>query len=216
MIKLVVCDFDGTLADTRTYWLDSVQAILKEFNYNFDYEHLYTHLGDFTLADTLSLMGVTKKDSTIMIKKVLFRVEKKLEKVKPCPGLKELGKIKQKKIILSNNFESYIDSFLKKQDADFFSEYSIVDNLQSKLPRLQQIIKKEKLSPKEIVYIGDKVADIKLAKKIGCHSVVIAHKSSWSSLSEIKKSRPEFIITKLPEVLQILSDLNLPISKAKK
>lgn len=215
MIKLIVFDFDGTLADTRTYLLDAIQAILKEFNYDFDYELLYTHLGDYTLAGTMSYLGASKKDLDIMIEKVLFRIEKKLEKVKPCPGVKDLAKIKQKKIILSNNFDVYIRDFFKKNSISFFDEIHAEEKLQPKFPRFRKIIQKENLRPKEILYIGDKVADAKLAKKIGCHHAIISHRASWSSLAEIKKAKPEFIITKLSDIQQVVNELNISLPKKK-
>jgi len=56
------------------------------------------------------------------------------------------------------------------------------------------LFRKFGVKPSEAVYVGDRFSDVEFARKAGCVAVAIHNKCSWSSLSVIKKEKPDFIV----------------------
>jgi len=85
-----------------------------------------------------------------------------------------------------------------------FDEIYCADNFDNKTKFITEYLKKRKINPKECFYVGDRVADIILAKKTKCRSIVVYGRSSWSSRKELINAKPEFIIPDLALVKKIV------------
>ena len=59
----------------------------------------------------------------------------------------------------------------------------------------------------EVIYVGDRPVDIKLARKVGCKVVVVSNKSSWSTKEDLLENDPNFIIGDLKELKKLIRKL---------
>ncbi len=205
-IKLVVFDFDGTLADTRALVLGAVKKHLLRLNYDLS-KGLVKKFGDKPLYGFLELAGVKKymvKDLTELIHQ---DYQKNHKKVKPCKNLYKLKEIDKRKVILSNNNSKFITASLKSLKANFFIEVYGCDNCKNKIDGMRIIMKKYNVSPEQIVYVGDRAMDILVSKKIGCYHIAVSNKASWSKRKDIMKQHPDFIISHLGQIKEIIENL---------
>ena len=60
MIKLIVFDFDGTLADTKGLASKIIKDSLHEMNHEVNQEHLERNLGLAPISGTLAILGVNQ------------------------------------------------------------------------------------------------------------------------------------------------------------
>jgi len=90
----------------------------------------------------------------------------------------------------------------------YFDEIYCADDFDNKENFIRKYLKVENISPNKSIYVGDRVADIRLAKKVGCYSVIVFGKCAWDSLNEIKRNKPDFIIHDLLELKKILRIFN--------
>ena len=73
---------------------------------------------------------------------------------------------------------------------------------------INSLRKKYRLSPSEIIYVGDKDKDVDVARDVGCHSVIISNKSSWSLREDIIKKKPDYLLTDLGKLPLVIAQLN--------
>ena len=62
----------------------------------------------------------------------------------------------------------------------------------------------KKINKKNCYYIGDRVADVKVARKSKVISVIIAGKCAWDSRKELVQAKPDFIVNEIDEVEEII------------
>ncbi len=207
MIKLVVFDFDGTLVDTKKFLLEVIEKRLCKIGIGLT-KAFIEHFGDNPLKKSLSTIIVDKELVSRLADELHSEFIKHSDEIKANKNLKKLKDIEKKKIILSNSVEGVIRPVLKNLNANFFEEIHGADSIIDKLSELKLIMRKELLKPEEIVYIGDRPVDVRLAKAAGCISVAISNKVSWSSKKEIIMTEPDFLIADLSELKRVIKQMD--------
>ena len=202
MIKLVVFDFDGTLVDTKRVILDLIENNLEKFNYDMD-KKLVTSLGE-PIEKVLEAIGVREKVIPALAEKINFSFIKHSRKVEVARNIRNLEKIKIRKIILSNNIHFFIKLVLRNHKIGFFDEIYGADDFDNKFHEFKKLMRKNRLKPHEVIYVGDRASDTELARGIGCYSIIIHHKASWASKKDIIASKPDFIIGDLSKIEKII------------
>lgn len=198
-IKLLIFDFDGTLVDTRNLILKIVRTHLGKFNYALTKEALQK-FGDTPLEKFIETIGVEKKIIKIVSKLIKRDFFKEYNKVKACKNLDKIKKIKKRKIILSDNTKKFITESLEHLKLNFFDDIYGADDFKNKTVGMKKIIRKYKLNPKEVVYIGDRVVGVRVSKDVGCFSVVVYNKCSWGNKKDLLEANPDFIINDLKKL----------------
>ena len=94
-----------------------------------------------------------------------------------------------------------IKVFLKNNGLNFFGFIYTESNLFGKGRALNNLLIKHRLDPEETIYIGDEVRDIEAAKKAGIKIISV----SWgfNSAKLLQKAKPDFLINKPKELLQL-------------
>ncbi|MEI6731352.1 MAG: HAD-IA family hydrolase [archaeon] len=206
MIKLIIFDFDGTLADTKNVILGAMERSFSEFNYHMDLEHVRT--GAEPLDALLRKFGVEEKVLPTISKWLSTSFLEKVEDLEPVDGLKALKKLKVEKIVVSNSIHAFIADGLKKFDALFFDGVYGAEDFKNKDEMFARLMKERKITPSELVYVGDRPVDTQLAKRVGCVSIILANQHSWASKEEILSSSPDFIVESLSDIPGLIDKLN--------
>ncbi|MGC9309626.1 MAG: HAD family hydrolase, partial [Candidatus Nanoarchaeia archaeon] len=116
-----------------------------------------------------------------------------------------ISQLDEKKILVSNSLKEFILPVLKHLNLrKMFKEIYSADDFDDKTDFIKQYLKERNLDARKVVYIGDRVADVKVAKVVGCISIIIAGKCAWDSLGDILKEKPDFLIDDLSSLKQIL------------
>ena len=206
MIKLLVFDFDGTLADTKQLAFNIIKQEVEKKGFSLP-RNFKKFMGNNQLKKDLISLGLELKTHIVgrRINKIFI---KNVNKIKLAKNIRSLAKIKKPKIILTNNTAEFVKACLKKFKISFFSEIYGSEKVKDKVEGLRKIMRKRKLRGNEIVYIGDIRNGAKICKKSGCTSILISTKISWDSRKEILKAKPDFIINDLKEVKKIVDKLD--------
>lgn len=198
-IKLIIFDFDGTLADTKNLWKNTNLSVFKQEKIK-NYKKLVKqiiHEGR-KIKPFLIEIGIDKKKAEKIAKRIHKIVFKK--KIKFVPEIKEIEKIKIKKVVVSNSFTKILKSSLKgiRFDGIYGGEL-----FNKKEEFFKKLFKKYRIKNYECAYIGDRYGDVLTARKAKCVSVIISNKYSWNSRKEILKAKPDFVIKNLREVRKL-------------
>jgi phosphoglycolate phosphatase len=203
-MKVLIFDFDGTIAD-------SFETLLGIF------EEVHARPQKLTPAEVQRLRGESIKQiikylhiNRLMVPRLIIKAKRLLaNQMKDIPAFQYLPQIIRQlhqdghpMFILSTNSEKNISIFLKnnKIDGAFTKIYGDI-GLRSKSSALKKIIRKEKLSRADCVYIGDEVRDIEAARKAKVTSVGVTW--GFNNAQAIKAAAPDILAQKPKDLLKI-------------
>lgn len=207
MIRSVIFDFDGTIADT----FNVVFKLLKKYHKNLDLPAITDDLiSDFREKGYRALLFKYKFE-LIKLPFIIGKIRKLLyshmDEVKLFKGMKEaiiLLKEKGYKLgILTTNSEENVKKFLKKNNIDFFQFINTEKHLLGKSKALKNLLQKYRLDSSEIFYIGDEVRDIDACKENRVK--IIAVTWGFNKKEILKVNRPDYLIDYPKEILKIIN-----------
>ena len=212
MIKAIFFDFDGTISDAKKIAEDSLILTLDKFGYEYDKKKAFKLLG-IKMRLMLKELGIDIRDVE-KIREIFYGYFIKMAKegkIRQCVSLKPLWKIKRDipLIVVSNSDIDFLMISIKtlKIEGLFDRIYGAEKKIQ-KDEILRRLFEEMRISPREAIYVGDRFSDIKFARKIGCIAIAIHNKCSFSTLEEIKREKPNFIVKNFYELKKILEKLN--------
>ncbi len=206
MIKTVIFDFDGTIADT---W-EVIIKLLKKHRENLGLPEITAEIvSDFRSKGFRELI---LKYNFILLKlpfiipKVQRMLNDHIKEVKLFPEMKNLLnslKSRGNKIgILTTNTKENVETFLRFHEINFFDFIHSGINLLGKDKALQKLLVEQKLNPEETIYVGDEVRDIDACKENGIK--IIAVTWGFNTKEILKKNKPDYLIDKPSQVLEIV------------
>lgn len=200
-IKLIIFDFDGTLADTRKMWESANSVVFKNEGIK-NYKKLIRKIihNGRKIKDVLVGIGINEKRAEEITEKIHKIVLKK--KIKLVFDIKSIEKIQIRKVVVSNSITKVLKKALQK--IRFDGIYG-GDLFKTKEQFFKKLFKKWGIKSKEAVYVGDRQGDVAVARKAGCLSVIISGKYAWNTHKEIMKAKPDFILGSLGEIGEVIS-----------
>jgi phosphoglycolate phosphatase len=200
--KLLIFDFDGTLADTKIAWLNALSKVLRKTKiYCPKCEaRIIVHFA-LKIRDFLSFLGIPKKKSEKIAKNIYYEFFN--QKSRLVNNIEHIQKISGKKIILSNTRSFAIEKILGKHKKIFDGIYG-GDKFEEKSEFIKKMMKKMKLKKNQTIYVADRAGDVNTAREAGCTSIIISSKHAWSSFDEIMREKPDYIVKNIKELEKII------------
>ncbi|MFH1972673.1 MAG: HAD-IA family hydrolase [archaeon] len=202
MKKIIIFDFDGTIANTFLV----VEEYGIELSKKYSIEINPKEARNIGLKKLLFKTKISKFKIPKHIKEVKKRIKSRIKKdIKIYRGMKGVLTKLSKKYhlgIISSNSESNIRKFLMKYNMLNLFDFIYSDtSLFGKHNILKRLCKKQKFALNEVVYIGDEDRDIRAAKKLGIE--IIAVSWGFNSKNLLKKEKPSFLVNSPHEILKI-------------
>lgn len=209
MLKAIIFDFDGTIADTKDISYYVYCELAKKYNIEIIDKKAYDALSELPLRKRLSQFGVPfyKLPKLVKIAIPLFRQYLQEAPIFPelqavLDYLKEQGYLL---IILSSNHQKNINHFLELHNLNHFTDVYAKASLFGKDKKIQQLLKKHKLTKDEVVYIGDEERDILSCKKAGVK--IISVPWGYDDIKLLESANPDFLIRDPEEIIAIVETL---------
>jgi phosphoglycolate phosphatase len=225
MIKALFFDFDGTISNSKKLSINTLKQVLKNHNpRNNPTDQQIKSLIGLKLNQILEKLKIKKLDQGKLKKEFYNQITKHATKLKPCTSLQPLkqlknlkqqlkqeNKTKLKLIVISNANKKFLKASIKQlKIKNLFDKTYALDSQKNKNITkdkiIKQLLKKHKLKPKQTAYIGDRTTDILYAKRANITSIAINNKCAYSTLKEIKKQKPDYIIKNFQELKKILEN----------
>lgn len=206
--KLLIFDFDGTIADTYRLMIEVNNELAGPFGFR-----------KISPKDIAAIQGKSAKDVVRYLKMPLWkvpqiaaqarrRVSEKIHTLKAVSGLKEaLMKLKDAGIrlsIVSSNSKSNILTFLNHNNLEMFDAVETTSRIWGKNVTIGQLMKRNGFQREEVLYVGDEVRDIIAAQKLGL--AVAAVTWGYNSKDILLRHKPDFIVDKPEELVGLLGN----------
>lgn len=205
-MKTIIFDFDGTLADSL-HLTTSIYRDLTGDRREMTEDEI-EHLRKLPLHKVASEIGVPFWKIPFLLRKGRKVMKSRMSEIKPFDDLPEvcerLHKEGYKLKVLTSNSKENVESFLKRYEMEtYFTEIHGSIGLFSKARKLKKVMKKDKLHPYCVWYVGDEARDVVASKKAGVQIVSVAWGYNHESL--LRDLQPYAIVRTPHELYDVLS-----------
>ena len=208
MIKTIIFDFDGTIADTFSITLKCGNKLCEEFNTK--------KVKDSKSLRDKSMRRIVTEDMKLpfyklpsYVKKIKLLLNREIDNIPLFEGILktiEALKKKYKIMILTSNSKENIKHILNKENLkvdSIFSDSSIF----GKHKVIKKLLKEYNLEKEEIIYVGDEIRDIEACKKIGVKIISVTW--GYNSKESLEKENPDYLVDKPKELLDLMAKIKV-------
>ena len=206
--KLIIFDFDGTLADSFPWFI----SIYDELAQRFKLPRLdKAQLEQFRQVDMRRIF----KDKKIPLWKVVQignylkkMMTSQIEHIKLAEGIQTvidtLAPLEVKLAIVSSNKEENVRKVLGEKNAALFKQYECGVSIYGKASKFKKILKASGVPFDQVLSIGDEVRDLKSSHKVG----IAFGAATWgyTDLETLRAFNPDELFI---EPLQILDAIDV-------
>ena len=207
--KVILFDFDGTVADTYQV----VANITNKLSTEFGYKALNTE--EQSLLKNLSSREIVKRSEIsifklpFLVRRVRSELSKEIGELLPIKDMARiLFELKNQGYVLgivTSNVKENVDIFFKKNNLSSLFKYIYCStSIFGKHRIINQVIREHQLYRSDVIYVGDETRDIRSARKSNVG--IIAVSWGFNSASVLEKHEPDYLV-QTPQ--QLLDAVNL-------
>jgi len=210
-IKIILFDFDGTIADTHQMSLKIANQMAEEFHYRSITPDDLEELKNLSSRDVVLRSGVSPLKIPFLLRRFMQELGKHVQSLKPIQGipdcLKELKESGYSLGIISSNLKDNVVAFLANNDlSEYFDFIYSGSTLFGKYRIINKVVQAENVKPSEVVYIGDETRDINSAKKSKIKVVAVGW--GFNSPKILQQYQPDFLILNPEELPATIKNIN--------
>lgn len=206
--RVVIFDFDGTLADTGPIIRKLYADIAKKNGLRPMSAQDYAELRKGTLKDARKWTGIKIWQFPLVVHSIKRLMYVQSEEVRLFPQMitivKQLHEQNIKMYILSSNTSDTIQKVLTRHDLEGYFEILPLRRrlLGGKAGAIKKLLKRNQFSRRSVWMVGDEVRDIRAAKLAKVKSVAV----TWGLQDKVilKRNRPTHLATSFAELKTIL------------
>lgn len=204
--KMLLFDFDGTVADTMSVAHDILNDMSREFGFRELPRERLEDARKMKTREFIRHLGIRSWRVPIIARRGLQLLHERIDLVQPIPGMPEvLSSLHSrgfKLAILTSNSEVNVNAFLQKHDLAYFDFVHSSSKIFGKGREIRSILKREKLRPQEILYIGDETRDIEAARETGLRVAAVSW--GYNSGEALLSLDPDHMIDSPHDLLELL------------
>jgi len=212
--KVVIFDFDGTIAETLDSIVNVMNGLSDELGYRKVTGEDIDELRNKNPKEILKDLGISILKLSFVGKRIKSELNKKIEYVPPVSGIEEalleLKKTGYKLGILTSNSKDNVSKFLKKNNLDLFDFIHSESSIFGKSRVINDFLKNQCIKLGEVIYVGDETRDIAAAKKTNIP--IIAVSWGFNSKQILENQNPDFLIDEPRQLIEIMGSLQKPIA----
>ena len=204
--KLIIFDFDGTIADTVEVFVQVNNDNYKDYGTKFVSQEDVEALKKMGDRQALKFLGINVLEFVLITRKFFKQIHNFMHTAPIYPHIKEIlaALHKQGKMIaiVSRNSAPNIKSFLKSNNIDHISQIFSENIVIRKHKIINMLVKKHKLSKSQVVFIGDRISDFVAAKKAGIDFIFVTW--GYGDATKVPQNELKYIAHTPQELKELL------------
>ncbi|QGQ98536.1 HAD family hydrolase [Paenibacillus psychroresistens] len=210
LIKYVIFDFDGTVADSKELAFDLLNELSDKYGFRKITRTEANALMLLSMKERLKSLHVPLVQLPFMVMELKKNYAKILPFIKPFKGIKEvllsLKRQNIKTVVISSNSVENIKKFLVKHEMNSFETIHSQSNIFGKHRSIKALLSQQKIGLQEVIYIGDEHRDIEACKKAKIK--IISVKWGLDPVALLRKANPDYMIDAPADILKVIASLN--------
>jgi phosphoglycolate phosphatase len=210
MIKNVIFDFNGTIADTKSFVIDIFNTLADKYHFK------QMKPEDIEYLSTLSIMERIRLLRVPIYRIPKFRKEYKeiyrsnMGQLKTIIGIPELlEQLKHegyKLAILSSHSAVNIKRFLANNNLDLFDCIYSSKDWFGKHRTFRKFLREQGLDSSDVIYLGDEYRDMLACRKADVPGCAVAW--GYDSIDLMLKADPVYVANSPQDVVEIIRSMN--------
>ena len=210
-IKLILFDFDGTIADSLATFVKIANRLAPQFGYQTITESELKKLTNLSSQEIIQQANISRLQLFCILRKIRQEFSQEIKNLQPIsqisPSLIALKEAGYKLSILTSNAKENVEFFLINNELDnLFTTIHSERTLFGKDKVIKRILKSNKLDHHEVIYVGDETRDIVAAKR--SKIAVIAVSWGFNSSAVLSQYQPDFLIQTPVELIEVVQSFN--------
>jgi phosphoglycolate phosphatase len=209
MKKLLIFDFDGTIANTLNGMYEIYLIMAKKYKIDVLSKEAFIAYKKLPILERLQKQNIP----LYVIPKIVSDSQKLqmsfLSEAKPFEGIYTLLhelKTMYTLIIVSSNKKDFIKAFLKNHDLMVFDKIYGKAQLFGKAETIKKAIKKMKSTIDDSLYIGDETRDIKACQELNLDIISVTY--GYDDISLLKLSGATHIVSTPDDLLKTITSFH--------
>ena len=207
MTKVIIFDFDGTLADTIDILLSITNRLSAEYGFKSATKEELAQLRNLNSWQILQYSGISLFKFPLLIRRLKADLHSEIPHIQFFPGIKEvLLELKRRGFqlgIITSNSRENVGTSLEKNGLQGIFTFIYSGSTFGKHKVINKWLRTENINPEQVVYVGDEIRDIDAAKKTGIK--VIAVGWGFNSQEALAAHNPDFLIERPQELIEIMN-----------
>ncbi|MGG0717020.1 HAD-IA family hydrolase [Robertmurraya massiliosenegalensis] len=210
MIKYVIFDFDGTLADSQEVFIKSWNQLAKKNNFKEVKMDELDTLKKISIKERCNLLNFPMYKMPLIVPQMYKQLQRLMSEISLFDGIRDmLNQLEvegYKTAIISSNSKDNILSFLDKNQITNVTDVHCSSSIFGKDKLINKFLKNHHLNPAEVIYVGDEERDVVACKKTGVKIIWVSW--GYDSVDVIVNEQPDYKVDKPSQILEMLSGKN--------
>lgn len=202
--KLIIFDFDGTLADSAPWFIGTLNDIAKAHGFRSVNEHEIAMLRGKPNREIIRYLGIRFWQMPAIARELRKRSLEAAGMTRlfdGVPGLLQQIKSSGAQLaVVSSNGEEAVRRVLGTSAA-LVDHYACGVSLLGKAARFRQLQRRLKLQPSQVLAVGDEGRDVEAAHRAGFASAAVTW--GYATKDALQRCSPTFIVNSLSELASL-------------
>jgi phosphoglycolate phosphatase len=206
--RIIIFDFDGTIADTYEAIVKISNQLADEFGYKPVQQDDLLRLKNLSSWEIVKESEISLFKIPFLLRRVHLELAKEIDNLKPIEGIElALENLKSQGYclgIVTSNTKENVVTFLLKYKLEKLFDFIYSDTaIFGKHRIINEAIKQNKADKTKVIYIGDETRDIRSAQKSKISAVAV----SWgfNSAKILAEHKPDFLINNPAELIEAIA-----------
>lgn len=206
-VSFICFDFDGTIVDSVGLFSEKLNQLAPEFGFAPVSREESERLRKSDPVRILEMLKIPECRLPVLADRLRTELGKEIGRMAPFEGIPEaLAVLRDRELhfgLVTSNSEENVRSFLEFNRMPAFEFFECGCSLQGKADAIGKLMVKTRITPGEMVYIGDEVRDAKAARNVGVRFGAV----SWGfyALERLIVYHPDYVFRKPGDIPRILS-----------
>lgn len=205
--KLLIFDFDGTIADTFEAGYEIFNKLADELGYRQVNREELQQLRAMSTLEALRYTNIPLRRMGKVAQRGCQELVSRIDGILPFPTaaqtLHELHRHGYRLCIITSNTRENVARFLRNHDLEIFEFVWSSAMVLGKTREICNVLRHQELQSGEVILIGDETRDIEAAQSAGIP--VIAISSGYATRAALEKARPTALVDTFSELLPLLA-----------
>ncbi len=210
--KLVIFDFDGTIADTFDAGVQILNKLAIEFGFRPLHPKDLERARDMRTHQLVRFLGIPARKMSRIARRGSEELHSCIHSIQPLRGmpetLRELHRLGYSLGIITSNTELNVNIFLRSHALELFGFIRCSSKLLGKARMIRSVIRKLHVHAADILFVGDETRDIEACQKVGIRIAAVTW--GYNSRRSLVAMKPDFIFEDPQELVALLSSQATP------
>ncbi len=201
--KLLIFDFDGTLADTFSWFVNVINNVADRFGFRrLDMNNL-EQLRNLDAKQMMKMHGVPLWKMPVIAKHMRGLMSNQIDRINRFEGVESLlHQLSQRGITLavvtSNGVEN-VQHVLGPELTALISHFECGVSMYGKQSKLKRVLRESGILKENALFIGDEIRDLAASQNVGIDFGAVSW--GYNSIESLEANHPAFVFHRIEEIL---------------